>query len=328
MVYNFRFDREQRQETLRRLREQNLMSQGLGGGEKGGLDINQADFTEKCKNVYSLSSTRTPTNLSRIRNFKNDDLLVIPNLPNNREVSILVVDGDFPDCYNYLTSDPTHLNHQIRIKKAYGLKSEISTHNVKLAAWRGKLSSLRYRILPIPQFDSIFRDIIKEFDQNSDAKFEPSELDEYLHCLSSDVITLIEKRLSKLTSSGGGISFEEICKRLLISAGYQVVAQNQYNRSGGDIDFHCVRDLSEASLFETGQTTLFVQVKKHTGKTNKQGVEQLLKMIQDPTTNGCVMSLADFDGEAEKLAETEGIVLMNGATICQLLMSELSGIEL
>jgi hypothetical protein len=65
-----------------------------------------------------------------------------------------------------------------------------------------------------------------------------------------------------------------------------------------------------------------VQVKKYTGITNDLAVKQVVKMMEkDQTADGCVMSLGDdFTSEATKLAEDNEILLMNGATICKLLL--------
>jgi hypothetical protein len=44
-------------------------------------------------------------------------------------------------------------------------------------------------------------------------------------------------------------------------------------------------------------------------------------MEKDQTADGCVMSLGDdFTPEATNLAEDNEILLMNGATICKLLL--------
>jgi HJR/Mrr/RecB family endonuclease len=137
----------------------------------------------------------------------------------------------------------------------------------------------------------------------------------------------LKAELQQIKPSSAEISFEAICERLLLSKGYRVTARNQYGSVGGDVDLRCVRERSDASPFETGQTLLFVQVKKHVGTTDEWAVNQLLKMItQEPLADGCVMSLGDsFTEAAQDLAEKNGILLMNGDTVCRLLLEEITG---
>ena len=106
-----------------------------------------------------------------------------------------------------------------------------------------------------------------------------------------------------------------------MKAGYAIVRRNWYS-DGGDVDLQCARSRTDLSPFEAGQVNLFVQVKKYTGTTDDLAVRQVLKMMEkEHSADGCVMSLGDdFTREATKLAEDNEILLMNGATICKLLL--------
>ena len=48
----------------------------------------------ECYKPLGMKSTRVPTNLLRIRQFRDGDVLVVPHLPERGKVSILLVDGD------------------------------------------------------------------------------------------------------------------------------------------------------------------------------------------------------------------------------------------
>ena len=330
MIYNFRFDRNNWMEILRRLREQKLLSQGWGGGSRALLKIEHDGFVQECQKFYQLSTRRIPSNMTRIRDFKDGDLLVTPHLPEYGKVSVHIVDGNFPDCYDYLEGDQSHLNHRIRIKNSYGLDKTISVYNEKLASWKAKLSWLRLPILPIQSYETVFREIIETFTKNPQAEFGISDLDEYLETTLAAVIDTLKQRLVKLSTTGSLISFEALCERLLVSNGYRIESRHKYNRKGGDIDLRCIRDRSDGSQFETGQTTLFVQVKKHRGTTDDWAVQQVLSMLaEESNADGCVMSLADdFSDKAKKLANENGIALIDGDAICKLLLKELSNLSL
>jgi len=326
VIYNFRIDRTNREEIIRRLREESHLSQGWGGGQHSNLRIDREDYVTACRDFYELASTRIATNLTWMREFKDDDLIVTPHLPENGKVSIHVINGDFPECYAFLNDDEDHLNNRFKIKRSYGLDGNIDIHNVRLARWYGKLQWLRLPVLPIQQFEADFDEIIEDLKKRPDEQIRAGGLQDYLEKLTQDALELLRKSLNSISASGAEISFEKICERLVTSAGYRVERRNVYDSAGGDIDLRCVRECSESSPFEAGQTLLFVQVKKHEGETDDWPVKQLLNMIKrEPAAEGCVMSLADdFTAAAKDLADKNGILLMNGAAICRLLLKELS----
>ncbi len=326
MIYNFRIDRNRVSEILRRLREEHLLSQGWGGGENGGLQIDQGDYVLKCKDFYKLATTRIPTNLTRMRDFRDNDLIVTPHLPENGKVLIHIIDGDFPACYDYLNNDPCHLNNRFKVKKSYGLDGRISIYNARITSWYGKLQWLRLPVLPIDGFEAGFRYIVSELEERPDAEFQPSKLEDFLESIRSELLDHLKGRLSSVSASISEISFEAICEYLLSSYGYRIENRHLFDGAGGDVDFRCVRERSDVSPFETGQTILFTQVKKHEGTTDDWAVRQLLSMLEkEPAADGCVMSLADdFTDEAQLLAKQNGILLMNGRAICDLLLQALA----
>ena len=328
MIYNIRHDRCKVAEILNRIRKEKQLSMGLGGGHDADLDLRKDGFVAKTVDYYGLQTTKTPSNLSRMSQFKDGDILVTPHLPEYGKVSIHIVNGSFPDCYRYCPpsdSDGSHESHRILLKKSFGLNGEISIYNTRLIPWRAKLQSLRFRVLPIPQFVEPFSAIVREMEQDSTSQFDRSDLDDFLKSLSENVENLITKKLEELPPTGA-MSFESLCERLLSATGYRIIRRNYYDKQGGDVDLICVRSRSDVSIFESGEVRLFVQIKKHRGKTNEKAVQQVIKMLkEDPDADGCVMSLADgFTEDAENLADNNGIVLLDRHDICTQLMSQLS----
>ena len=218
------------------------------------------------------------------------------------------------------------MNNRIRIEKSYGLDGNIDARNARLIGWYGRLWTLQLPVIPIERWEEDFKSVIRLLEQDPNATLRQSNLDEYLELLTSDVLSLIKERLYEVKSSGTGISFESICERLLSSFGYRIEGRNEYDGEGGDVDLRCVREHADISPFESGQTILLVQVKRHEGTTGRCAVEQVRRMMrQYPSAEGCVMSLADsFSEEAEELARIHGILLMGGDEICRLLLSELA----
>ncbi len=330
MIYQFRHDRDITGEILARIKRDKQLSQGWGGGKEADLDLRGEDFINRTVVCHKLATTRTPSNLTRMKEFKNGDMLVVPHLPEYGKVSVHIVKGDFPSCYHYDASDDTYQNHRISLKDSFGLQGEISIYNEGLLDWYAKLAWLRYPVLAIPQFEKNFSDVIKKMQADPSKSFDPSGLSDFLNKCSKQVGEVLTEKLRGMPAAGGEISFESVCERLLIANGYEIVARNQYNNLGGDTDRECRRSRRDTSIFEGGDVTLAVQIKKHEGMTDETAVNQVLGMIQKrPEADGCVMSAADgFTPEAKRLADDNGIVLIDRHQICVLLMSLLSkGVE-
>jgi HJR/Mrr/RecB family endonuclease len=324
MIYNFRFDRERTQQIVDYLKNAHQFAQGWGGGSDH-LPITIDNYQAQCKEKYNLTTTRIPTNLLRMRNFQDGDILVTPHLPCRGKVSIHIVDGSYPHCYQYVDGDREHLNHRVKIKASYGLDGSISIYNHHLAGWYGKLPWMRLPIFPLDRYEEAFKFVVNQMSTETEQEFGDSSLDDYLEQPLSDAIRVVKDRVREMSPHISQISFERLCEYILSSHGYTVTNRNIYNRQGGDLDIICVRDRTETSPFEAGQTTLCVQVKKHNGVTDKTAVDQIIQMMRDyPGADGCVMSLGDgFTEEAQQLAQLHGVLLMNGDELSRLLLKAL-----
>lgn len=329
MIYNFRIDRNRRDEIIKRLKKQFLLSQGWGGGEEGGLSLkeNKENFQSLVQKRYDLRTTRIPTNLTKIRGFNDNDIIIVPHIPENLKFSILVVDGDFENSYEYNDSDEFHLNHTIRIKESYGLDGNLSMYNSLIAPWKGKLQWMRLPVLPINKYKQEFQQLLNNLREDHNAEFGKSTLEEHLENIQNDTLVFLSNKLQELNPSGGEINFESVCEYILKHNGYEITRRNMYDGKGGDVDLVCVKERADISPFEQGEETLYVQIKKHKGTTDKKGVEQLLNMMENnSSSNGCVISLAeDFSEGAVEIAEENAIVLINGKDISELLMSVMAG---
>ena len=328
MIYNIRHDRGRTQEIAERIRREKQVSQGWGGGTSENLDLRTEDFVKNTCSWYELSTTRIATNLSRMKEFRDDDILVLPHLPEYGVVSLHVVDGDFPCCYEYDSSDSTDQNHRIKVKRSFGMNGELPVQSVRLGLiqYHAKLPWLRLPVLPMPQFELIFAELVKKMSAEpaGQTQYGPSELDDFLRDMACSVDAVVTEKMRKMRAGGGAISFEALCEKIVLGSGYgyEVVDRNKYNREGGDLDLICKR---EGRDFETGDVTLCIQIKKHEGETGEAAVDQVIGMLPDwPDAHGCVMSAADgFTEDAKKKARVHGIKLLNRRDIFRLLMPQL-----
>ena len=250
MTYNFRHDKSRTNEILARIDSDKQISQGWGGGEGAELDLRKDDFVTRTVAHYGLKTTKIPSNLTRMKEFKDGDMLVVPHIPEYGTISVHIVDGDFASCYSYDESDDTHQNHRIALKCSFGLKGEISIYYTTLLAWRAKLQWLRFPVLAIPDFSEAFSDVVTAMRSDPSRRFGPSELDEFLTEVSDSIEDIVTEKLRSMPPSGGGISFESLCGQLLQVNGYKVDKHNWYDRQGGDVDLKCKRSRQDTSVFE------------------------------------------------------------------------------
>lgn len=170
MLYQFRIDRTNKEEIVRRLREHNELSQGWGGGKEISLDLNTSQFVEECTKYFELKSTRVPSNLTRMRDLQDGDILVTPHLPTEETLTLTVVDGDYPECYRYDESDSLYLNHRIKVKKdmIFGLTENISLYNHVLVAYLNSMRWFRLPVLPLDRYSALFVDLKAMLEEGSE----------------------------------------------------------------------------------------------------------------------------------------------------------------
>ena len=326
MIYNVRHDKSQKALILQRIRESRQFSQGWGGGSDGALDLRKPDFTQRVMIHYDLKTTRVPSSLTRMREFQDGDVLVTPHLPEYGRVSIHVVNRAFPGCYDYDTRDDSHLNHRISLQCSVGLDGEISIYNERLLEWRTALPGLRLPVVRIPHFAGLFSAIVDEVKTDPARRFPTSSLDDLIAGFGR---TLKNEQMTAWLRSLTSADFEGLCERLLKLHGYTIVRRNWFDKQGGDVDLICRRSRSDTSPFENGNVTLFVQIKKHEGETDKRAVQQVLRMLEEEMqADGCVMSMADdYTESAKKLARDNGVALLNKDAICSLFLKLLSELD-
>ena len=319
MIYNFRIDRSEREFLKKELEENSMIYQGWGQ-----YDLSIDGFMDATKKHYKLKSTRTPSSLHKIKSFKDEDVLLIPHFPHNGFVTMVVVDGNYPECYQWTEGQPHHLNHGIKVKRVYGLQGEISMYNQRLVEWYGKLSGLRLPIIALNRMGNTISEMVRTLENNPDMKYEKSSMDDYLAEQTDRMLDSLLSQLQRLSPSRSDLSFEKVCEDLLLKHEYKLVRRNYYNGKSGDADLVLKKENSSHSPFEIGEYYLFVQIKKHKGETDDHAVDQLMNIMEDEAeylpSKGCVISLAEsFSETAEAKAEEAGIQLINGLELTKLL---------
>lgn len=323
-VYNFRIDRDNREELLTRLKN-NTLSMGWGGGSTNLSMLESGSLFEKYKKTYSSMTSRKFNSIMKIRNFKDNDIIIVPHLPKNGKFIIVIIDGNFPECYSYKDNDTVHLNHCIKTKKIYGLDGNLDIHNVKVHNWYAKLGWMRLPIFPLFRYKEIFVDLLDSLENDTTSILDYSQLGDYIENIKKEIRKNIKNEFNKISPSNSNISFENICKEVIISYGYKFIRHN-HHKNGGDVDliFSPQDDINNPFILRSD--ALYVQIKRHQGKSGKEAVEQLIKIMKEDRTEsaqGCAITLGEFDVAAEELADEHDIILINGAELIDLFIDSL-----
>lgn len=322
MIYTVRIARNERSFLEENIRKQNSVFY-LGWGEFSLLEEN---FTAMTCEYYSRKP-HIPNSLKKIRHFSDGDLLLVPNFPSNKLLTILEVNGNFPNNYTWNKGNPSHLNHGIHIKNCYGLEGNISMHHHLLVKWYGKSRGMQLPINNTTHIRSELQEIITTLKKNPEQPFSKSTIEDYLIAQSTSLLNQFKEQLYRLNPNNSDLSFEKIIENLIRQNGYELHSRNIYDKNGGDADLIFSKEHEATTPFEIGLSYLFVQVKKHRGTTDEKGVDQLIKIMDSKRefspAKGCLITLADdCSEETYQMAEDAGIKIITGIELCRLLIDQ------
>lgn len=123
---------------------------------------------------------------------------------------------------------------------------------------------------------------------------------------------------------------EKIIEELFVKNGYTKLANNRYDRLGGDIDLvfdSFVSNTFMADIFSFSQNTHMPEIriqaknKRDIDAGDIEGVEQLIKMEgHESSINILINTTEEFSDGAKNLAAEKGVILINGTDFASLLV--------
>lgn len=139
------------------------------------------------------------------------------------------------------------------------------------------------------------------------------------------LVELSEKCHAILNRSGSPDHFESLILDYFtrLGAKAEILPKNSSSKAG---------DCDVSAVFHALRLTISVQAKKHVGTTDDWAVKQIVEYANSLNENNgqesnwsyvnWVVSLADdFTDEAKQLAHGNGVILLNGADFCRMLVS-------
>ena len=132
-------------------------------------------------------------------------------------------------------------------------------------------------------------------------------------------------RSGKTNLQTGGIGLENLVRELMECEGYDATVLAKSSFAGkADADIRAIKEDSFMSQ------QIFVQVKHHSGFSGKDGIQQIIDVLKQDEYKeyeGYFITSADIDEQTRDFAADNGIQVMNGDDLVELIISNLNKLE-
>jgi len=266
-----------------------------------------------------------------------DDIIVVPNQPDDRRFLIVVAakNPNPAERYSYDFVDPLPDTNDYR-NLIYIDKTRIKTLNFDGLAvppiMKQKLKSIAYSsAVNVVNNRAFVEAILKCLQVDAKQNQEAAPLKDRISDIRKKTYQAWLEQVRTLTPS----DFEKLVEAFMTSSGYHTERRNECDGQGKDVDLLCERTFSlEAPLGAESHTVQYrIQAKKHGGQTDAVAVRQLLgdadRAKEGIIRISVVISAAeDFTDECKQLAGEHDIRLMNGIEFARLYFQFVEGDKL
>lgn len=275
---------------------------GIGWGQFVLCEFKNAEALFQHIQATNQSVGRSGNQLRRFVEVKQGDIIVVPA---PARIYIGIATGEKQFC-----PDKPWGENQIEVEfpaDSDGEPISIARKDLK----NGLQSRLRIR-MTVADLD-YFKDEIVELYNNIKHNVSSAALSginkrrgEILEQFKEQLLTNLRQRNHYLEAGGQGLEY--LVKELLEIEGYTAdIPSKQSHEVGVDVDIQA----QSRNPFITQE--LLIQVKDHSGFTNKHGIDQIYKVRQGDDCYRWLISLGDFDEAVSRYADSLGVRLMNGA---------------
>ena len=256
--------------------------------------------------------------LSTMLTMQPMDILIIPKQPDNQHFLVTEISEQYSFDDNNISSRGLlgdDFRHTIAIDpKSISQIGYHSTSDTLLA--RKKMRA--YGSAVNNAWDEQFIGAINNILDSNNNDFKNIKLVDIV----ADSITQISKSGVDLLRKMKPTDLENIVKAIFDNAGYTFEGNNFYDKKGGDIDLlftHRLPILDSISS-ESNSLRINIQVKQKDGMdtNDTEGIYQLTNMTNPSDINILISTVDEFSIECQRLAEEEGIFLINGEQLSRL----------
>ena len=315
------------------------LRQGWGASE---MDVTKSldNFTAAWQNNWEDAPgekkiTRKYNNLRIMLDIKPDDIIVIPKVSVSHDyVGRFFTVAICEELYSFsLPKNGTNdFGHCIKVKPLFSVPYDFDGASQSVSNKFGVYRSALNRVWS----DDFYLAVESLLESHNHGKeFFAEQNGNYLKILSDTTMNARNSYLSQMVSEmqkWQNKTLENIIEQLFNKNGYTTKDNNHYDGEGGDIDlvFQSYNDNTLMSNIydltdKENAPDIYVQAKKktHTDYNDVKGIEQLLQMDKKEGKRNIliVINLADdFTEAARKLAEDNGVILLNGMNFASLLV--------
>lgn len=276
------------------------------------------NYLDVSKNIYKkdITSDEILNKYRIMRNMINlvdDDIVIIPKMPNRDEFTIAKVKGTYffdlpPNTDDYGHIIPLDQNSIRRCHYMASIESRIVSNKFK--GFQCAVNNV---------WDVEFIEAIRRIFDDKDSHL-PRDLKQLFSDIRNPLIDKTLEQIRKLTPN----DLEKLTQFAFEQAGYQYLNRNQCDRKGGDADLIFMHHLPLIkNICESGMT-VFIQVKQKTGRAldDVQGIDQLASISADkPYSIRILASTADdFSEDCRERAKKEDVILIKGLELADMLI--------
>jgi restriction system protein len=250
----------------------------------------------------NLDIGRQQNQILRFFNIKPGDLIVVP-------VQGGIVLGEAGE-HRFYEKDVDYGGNQLSVSYFKDKNKDIiriSRTELK-EALQARLK-IRMTIVGLSEFSEDIEQLIKQIKQGGAIGISQTFIDaeDKAGCYFRNKL-LDNIRSGQTGLQSGGLGLEHLVKELMTLEGYEAAVLDKNNSEGiGDID---VKATKTDRLYHP--ITWRIQVKHHTGLSDRHGIEQLLALPPEENTYQCFITTAELDKVTKDLAETHGIKVVEG----------------
>ena len=343
--YIFRIDYSERDYFKKNL-ERGILRQGWGVENLSLLDENgeirnQEEWVIACPESWRTTNEarrylrNKNTNLRKMLEMKEGDIILIPKFPEWNMFSLYRVTGKYyfnleETAMDYGNCIPVTIATQYpkEIDKCFTYNGNDATKLIhsKLRGYQKAINSV---------YNQEIINAIKSLLQIQSIKDE-SQITEILKDIFDKNIKSMEN-LNKEIFSVRPDDVEKIVEEIFIKQGYSVESRNSYDRKGGDCDRTFIKPLAILSEVndEIGSYRVYVQIKKKDGKYDEdEGINQLEEIVNTKESiegkenkfnnfYKVLVCTGEFSPRIKELAQEKNIILIDGIQLIRMCLKNI-----
>ncbi|WP_300328890.1 restriction endonuclease [Fusobacterium sp.] len=336
--YIFRIDYEEIDYFQKNL-EKGILRQGWGVKDLSLLDSegkvrSQEEWVESCPTEWKSTEKAKKylfsknTNLKKMLEMKEGDIILVPKFPNWNMFSLYKVKGK----YYFDLEEKGDYGHCIPVEVATTLSNEVDKCFAYNANDSAKMIHSKLRAYQT-SINSIYsKEIINAIENLLKIRSIKEEIS--ISEILKDIFYKNIKEMKNLNNKIFSVrpdDVEKIVEEIFKKQGYLVESKNLYDKKGGDSDRTFIKPLPILSEVdnELGNCRVYVQIKKKDGVYDEEeGIDQLEKIIQSKEIkeeNNKIIEIykvlvctGEFSTRIKELANEKGIILIDGIQLIKL----------